>query len=41
MDILLHLGYEFNSSELTSDGHIAYDEDQEQDTFNNEGNSFV
>ena len=41
MDILFHLGYAFNSSEVTSDFHIAYDEDQEQDTFNNEGNSFV
>ena len=41
MEILLHLGYDFNSSEVTSDGHLAYDEDEEQDTFNNEGNSFV
>jgi hypothetical protein len=39
MDILLHLGYDFNNSEVTSDDHLLYSEDEEQDTFTNEGNS--
>ena len=37
MDILLHLGYDFNNSEVTSLDHLAYGEDEEQDTFGNSG----
>ena len=40
MEILLHLGYDFNSSEVTRSDHLAYDKEGEQDTFGNEGKSF-
>ena len=37
MENVLHLGYDFNNSEFTNDDHLAYDEDQEQDTFSYSG----
>ena len=40
MEILLHLVYDFNSSEVTRSDHLAYEEEGEQDTFGNEGKSF-
>ena len=33
----VHLGYDFNNSEFTNDDHLAYDEDQEHDTFSYSG----